>query len=119
MKDDIHEYQATIKSVYDGDTITADIDLGMDTILANQKLRLRRIVAPEMHGSERLAAEKSRDFLRQFVRDNKVIVQVFKDKKGKYGRYSAELWIQNADQERVNINDLMVEKGYAEFENYD
>ena len=47
------EYRAHIIKVYDGDTVTADIDLGFNVILKKQKLRLIGIDAPEIRGAER------------------------------------------------------------------
>ena len=38
----MYEYKAFVRKVYDGDTITVDIDLGFDVILKNQKIRLSK-----------------------------------------------------------------------------
>ncbi len=45
----MYEYQARIISVYDGDTVNADIDLGLETHRLI-KIRLYGINAPEMTG---------------------------------------------------------------------
>ena len=49
----MHEYRAFVRKIYDGDTITVDIDLGFDIILHKQKIRLLRINAPEVRGEQR------------------------------------------------------------------
>ena len=48
----MYEYRATVISVYDGDTITVDIDLGFGIVLRKQKLRLYGLNTPEVRGAE-------------------------------------------------------------------
>ena len=43
----MYEYKATIVRVVDGDTVDVDIDLGFDTWLHNQRIRLYGIDTPE------------------------------------------------------------------------
>ena len=105
-------------SVYDGDTVRANIDLGLGTWVMNEKLRLERINAPELTGDERQAGLVSRDFLRGLVLDKTLIIGTIKDKKGKYGRYIAELWLKDDSGEYFNVNDRMVEDGQAEYHAY-
>ena len=59
-----YEYRAIIIEVYDGDTVTADIDLGFNTWRMGEKLRLARINAPEVRCKERSEGLKARDWLR-------------------------------------------------------
>jgi micrococcal nuclease len=59
MHDTLYHYRAKVVSVYDGDTCTVDIDLGLHAWVHNEKLRLARINAPENIG-----LEKPRDWLR-------------------------------------------------------
>lgn len=40
-----------------------------------------------------------------------------KDKKGKYGRYLAEIWLE-CEGKYINVNDLLVAKGYAVYKDY-
>ena len=49
----LYEYRAVVTKVYDGDTITADVDLGFNTWRHDESLRLVGIDAPEMRGNER------------------------------------------------------------------
>ena len=63
----MYEYKAFVRKVYDGDTITVDIDLGFDVVLKAQKIRLVRINAPEVRGAERASGLKSRDALREKI----------------------------------------------------
>lgn len=118
MDSNLYLYKAKIISVYDGDTCRADIDLGLKMWIKNEKLRLLRINAPEMRGAEKAKGKESRDFLRGLIDDKEVILQTQKDKQGKYGRYLAEIWVQDAEEQWINVNDLLVEKGYAEYKEY-
>lgn len=105
-------YQAEIVSVYDADTVTARVDLGFHVTI-EEKLRLYRIDAPEMRGRERREGIRCRDMLRGWVLGKDVMIQTVKDKKGKYGRYLAELWVGDE-----NLNNKLVDEGCAEFRNY-
>lgn len=58
----LYHYKAKIVEVYDGDTCTIDIDLGLHTWIKGEKIRLTRINAPELRGTERTKGLKSRDF---------------------------------------------------------
>lgn len=110
-----HEYQyrALITKVYDGDTVTATIDAGFNIELKNEKIRLYGIDAPEMRGEQRPEGLVSRDWLRSRVLNKKVILHTIKDKKGKYGRYLAVIYLNG-----VNINDELVTSGMAVYKDY-
>ena len=105
----LYTYRAVITSVYDGDTVTADIDLGMKIWLRGERLRLWGIDTPELkRGNNRVLARQARDFLRDQVLDQNVVIKTIKDRKGKYGRYLAIIY-----KDQININELMVTKAYA------
>ena len=100
-------YNALITKVYDGDTVTALVDLGFK-IKTTIKVRLAGINAPEVRGKSRLEGLKTRDFLRDLILDQEVIIQTQKDKKGKYGRYIGVIYLKDK-----NVNELLVEKKLA------
>lgn len=118
MLDKLYYYRAKISAVYDGDTCTADLDLGLSTIRKGEKIRLSRINAPEVWGASRQQGLISRDFLRNLILDKEILIQTIKDKKGKYGRYLGDIWQINEDNSLSNINDLMVSSGFAEYKEY-
>jgi micrococcal nuclease len=70
-----------------------------------------------MRGDEKLAGKASRDYLRSRILGKEVILETIKDKQGKYGRYLAEIWLEE-DGAIVNINDELVAKGFAEYKEY-
>lgn len=117
VKENLYHYKAIVVGVYDGDTITVDIDLGLYTWIRNQKIRIARINAPEIKGKERTKGLKSRNFLREILLNKKVIIQTIKDRKEKYGRYLAEVWLEE-NGKFININDLLVEKKLAVYKKY-
>jgi len=105
----LYTYRAIITKVYDGDTVTADIDLGMKIWLRGERLRLWGIDTPELNrGNNRIQARIARDFLRRQILGKQVIVKTIKDRKGKYGRYLAIIYNRN-----VNINQLMLSQSLA------
>jgi micrococcal nuclease len=105
-------YGATIVKVYDGDTVTAVVDLGFK-IKMTIRVRLAGINAPEVRGASREEGLKTRDYLRGLILNKKVMIKTQKDKKGKYGRYIGVLYINDK-----NINELLVENQLAEKKEY-
>jgi len=111
--DNIYRYCGFVSSIYDGDTITVDIDLGFHVQMKKEKFRLYRINTPEVRGLEKEQGYVSRDWLRERILNKKIVIVTHKDKKGKYGRWLADVWIDD-----VCINDELVEEGLAEYKEY-
>ncbi len=118
MNNFLFHYRAFVTEVYDGDTITVDIDLGLKTWVKKEKLRLNRINAPEIKGRDRPNGIKSRDFLRSIVLNQEIILRTVKDKKGKFGRYLGEIFIIDPNGNEININDLLVAEKFAKYQSY-
>jgi len=110
---DLYTYKAHVSDVYDGDTITATIDLGFNIVIKGEKLRLYGIDTPEVRGDSRPEGIKSRDWLRNRILGKDIIIKTLKVKKGKYGRYIATIFIDG-----VNINDEIVSKGLGVYRVY-
>ena len=104
----MYEYKATVTKVYDGDTITVDFDLGFGILIRKQKIRLLGVNTPEVRGSEKPQGIISRDALRQRILGKVVTIKTSKDKKGKYGRWLGEVFM-----EEENINKWLLKEGYA------
>lgn len=118
MEDKRYFYSAIVRDVYDGDTCTVDIDLGLGAWVHGEKLRLHRIDTPELRGADRPRGLVARDFLRELIDGKTVIIETFKDKREKYGRYLAEIWLVDANNKWKNINDLLVSSGNAVYREY-
>ena len=113
MEEKLYFYQAKVTEVYDGDTCTVDIDLGLHTWIHSEKIRLARIDAPELRGETREQGLKARDYLMQLILNKEIFIETKKDKKEKYGRYLGEIWALNDQGDYFNVNDKMVKDGYA------
>ena len=110
----LYFYRATIRSMYDADTVRVDWDLGAGTTIQNEPLRLFGINAPELRGDEREQGLISRDALRAKIPPGtEVIIETIKDKKGKYGRYLAEIYLDD-----LHVNKWLVDNGYAVYKEY-
>jgi len=117
MEEHLYHYRANVTGVYDGDTCTVDIDLGLHIWARSEKIRLHGINAPELRGEERPAGLKSRDFLRSVILNQSILLETIKDRSGKYGRYLGIIWLSR-DGKWINVNDLLVEKGFAVAKEY-
>jgi micrococcal nuclease len=101
----MYEYTARVIRVVDGDTLWLDVDLGFD-VARKDSFRLWGINAPE-HGTP------EGDAATQWLKDQlagleTVRVATQKDKREKYGRYLATLWVGSRC-----VNTDMVEAGHA------
>ena len=105
---DIYVYKANVTKVYDGDTITCDIDCGFGVVLMKQKIRLYGLNAPDVRGDSKEQGIISRDKLREKILNKEIRLKTIKDKKGKYGRYIATVYLDTE-----NINDWLVENNLA------
>ena len=118
MATDLYVRRAKIVRLVDGDTVDVDIDLGM-AITTRQRLRLFGINTPEVRGPEKAsghaATQHLADLLVEFRHEGEwdIVVQPYKDKKGKYGRYLADLIGVEEDGNPVNLNERMVADGHA------
>lgn len=113
LYDEKYAYTALVKSVYDGDTITCNVQVGFSVMICDAKIRLFGIDTPELRGSEREDGIKSRDYLRNLILGKEITLYTIKDKKGKYGRYLGLIVIND-----IKINDLLVKDGFGEYANY-
>lgn len=108
---ELYTYKAKILTVYDGDTCTADIQLGFYVIAHKVKLRLYGINTPEIRGGTaetKKAGVTSRDWLRDQILGKEVIIKSFG--KGKYGRWLVEIYL---DEKESSLNQQLIDKGLA------
>lgn len=100
----MYEYRATILRVVDGDTVHAEVDLGMD-IRVRATLRLAGINAPEIGTPTGVAA---RAFLAERLGLGALVIRTTRDRREKFGRYLATLLVGD-----LNLNEAMVAAGHA------
>ena len=109
---ELYTYKAKILSVYDGDTVTADIQLGFYVIAHKVKLRLYGINTPEIRGGTaetKKAGITARDWLREQILDKEVTVKSFG--KGKYGRWLVDIYL---NEDETSLNQQLIDKGFAQ-----
>lgn len=108
LYESLYLYRAHCTSVYDGDTVTLDIDMGFNHWIKARKCRLHGIDTPELRGQDREAGIAARNRLRQLILNQPVIVRSIKDKSGKFGRLLVEIYCHGA-----NINQQLVNEQHA------
>lgn len=105
----MYEYKATVVSIYDGDTVKMDVDLGFYTHLSRRSFRLAGIDAPELIKGLTEGIE-ARDYLRSLIPIGSIVtIKTIKDRQEKYGRWLAYI-INDAD---VNVNNEMLRSNHA------
>jgi endonuclease YncB( thermonuclease family) len=105
-------FEAVVTECYDGDTCSVIIDLGFGLTL-NETIRLARINAWEVTGPERKRGMKAKQWLNDRIAKKTVQLQLHSRLREKYGRILADVI-----EDRVNINDAMVEHGHATYQEY-
>ena len=108
----LYHYNAEVTRVVDGDTIDAFIDLGFD-MHSKQRVRLYGINTPEVRTrnlEEKKAGLAASARLNELLNANKnrCVIRTSLDKKGKYGRLLAEIFL-----DKENINKLLLSEGHA------
>lgn len=113
MLQDLYTYKAKIIKVYDGDTCTAEVDLGFH-IKRTMVLRLTGIDTPELRLEERERGLEVARIVKDLILDKEVIIKTEKDTTGKYGRTLATIYLIGGLLSGVNLNEYLVENGYAQ-----
>lgn len=106
----LYYYKAKVIKVYDGDTITVDVDLGFKIVLRKIKLRLLGINCPEIKSKdpkERKKAIEARDFVKGLILGKEVIIHTTRT--GKYGRWLAYVYLLDG----TCLNKLLLKKKLA------
>ena len=78
----LYTYKAKCTYVYDGDSVTLDIDLGFNQWMLNQKIRLYGIDTPEIRGAERETGLVSAQRIQELIEGKEVLMVSHKDKSG-------------------------------------
>lgn len=109
----MYEYKANITRVVDGDTVDATVDLGFG-IFTILRLRLMEINTEELtdkNMEKRSMAVAAKNRVQSLLLDNgtNVTIKTIKDKKEKYGRYLANIFLTDGRC----INAILVEEGLA------
>lgn len=105
----MHVYDVEVTRVIDGDTFVGDVHthiMDSELSLKNLYFRMLNINAPEMRGASRPEGERSKKFLESYILGQ--TVQVDAHTHDSFGRKLAIVYVEG-----VNINQLMLDRGYA------
>jgi micrococcal nuclease len=116
----LYWYRGKVLRVVDGDTMDVEFDLGLNTFV-RERVRLYGIDTPEIFGMKKESEEFQRGmaakaFVEERLAAKPVWIHTFKDKTGKYGRYLADVFFQDAEGKHVSISQLLLEDGLADKE---
>ena len=103
----LYHYRAVIKEVIDGNSASADVDLGFSVWRHGERFGLARIDAPAPSGATQAAGEAARDFLKNLIEGKQVLIHSLVDPQQE-GRYLVDIWLDGA-----NVNDRLVAAGHA------
>jgi len=113
-----YEYDALVTRVIDGDTFEAIVDLGFNMSFKGI-FRLKDIDTPETWrpscDAERKHGEAATRFVESLILNQKVTVITHKAGAGIYGRYTADVIIED---ER-NLKDLLIAGGFKKENSYE
>jgi len=108
----MYKYKAKcLKPAYDADSMDLIIDLGCNVFI-HEKVRLYAIDTPELRTKnlkEKKLGYEARDFVRELLKDREFIIETFKDKKGKFGRYLVNIILKDG----VTLNNILIDKKFA------
>ena len=115
----MYQYKVLSFRVIDGDTVDLTLDLGFN-IYHNARFRLAGINAPEMRGESKEQGKESRTALLAYLKQYASFLEAHteKDKTDKYGRYIVKLFGVINGSTLININEVMVSKGFAVEQQY-
>ena len=111
----MYEYRAKVLKVVDGDTVDVDIDLGFNTWITNERVRIMGIDTPESRTSN--AIEKkfglaAKERLKSLLGKTAVLkTQIDKkghDMKGKFGRILGDFLYEGK-----KVSEILCEEGHA------
>lgn len=109
----MYQYKATVNRVIDGDSVILDIDLGFNTWLNNQSIRLHGIDTPETRTRD--LVEKQQGLLAKnrvlelLTPGDTVVIKTILDKHEKFGRILGQIELENG----INLNQLLIEERLA------
>ena len=101
--------------VVDGDTIDLEIDLGFK-LKYKCRIRLFGVDTPELNSASaetRELAQLAKKFMQENLEGKKCHIFTFKDN-DKYGRYLAEVFLEENPNTLISINNLLLERNLAD-----
>ena len=104
-----HTKRFYIDKVIDGSTFIGQFDLDFD-IKLKKKVRLVNLVC---HNTKVEKGQIAKNFVENVIKERRVFCKSFKDRYGKWSNVLGILYIQDGDNDYINLNNLLIEKGLA------
>lgn len=109
----MYKYKAKVNRIIDGDSIILDIDLGFNTWLNNQSIRLHGIDTPETRTRDLLEKQQGllakNRVLELLNPGDTVTIETILDKYEKFGRILGKIKLLNG----IDLNQLLIEERLA------
>jgi len=118
LQSKLYYYAGHVTSVYDGDTFTVDLDIGLGIWRRSQTIRLWKVNTPELRGADREKGLEARDFVAALILDKAILLRTILDKRGadrteKFGRLLGEVLLPGETDDVINLNELLIRQGIA------
>lgn len=107
----MYTYEAIVRRVVDGDTVSVDIDLGFKNWIHDEHLRLSGVNTPETRGEEREKGLIAKSLLESLLPVSCSVFITTEKEPGKYGRYIAKISIP--DLQIDDLSQYLLDNGYA------
>lgn len=107
----IYEYKAKLSRIVDGDTVWLFVDLGFK-VTAELEFRLYGLNTPEVVGEQKVAGLLAKGELERLLGLGEL--RVVTTKADKYGRWLATLYMSQPDGTTVNVNQALLDSGFAQ-----
>jgi len=110
----MYTYKAKLIRVINGDTLDIEIDLGFDLSI-KQRLKLYGVDTPDSRSTDLEIRQKGLDVKQRVIEvlTKEFTVTTILNKRGKYGRILGKIYIVDEKDNKVCINELLVEEGHA------
>lgn len=111
----MYTYQCNTIRVIDGNTVDASIDLGFNVTI-RQRIKLYGVNVSDVRSADesvRQQAMASKQKLAELL-GNEFVCETIVNKRGKAGRVMGKLTTTNTDGSKVDINQQLIDQGFAE-----
>jgi len=113
---ELYQYKAKVIRVVDADTVDAQVDTGFG-ITMTQRFRINNFDAPEIYRprneEEKLHGQKATARAIELLIGKDILLKSTKVA-GIYGRFGADIWLENGD----NFIEVMINEGYSKRKDY-
>ena len=110
----MYEYKCFTIRVVDGNTIDAEVDLGFN-VLVRQRIKLFGVHCSDIRSAdpkEKERAQKARNRLAELV-GKEFYCNTIMNKRGKAGRTLGHVNIMDANENRIDVNQILINEGLA------